>query len=410
MHWLSPAMSSQSLSEDSSVTTTRTGTSLSLNLAAFAAGAATFINMYSTMAILPVLSKAFGVAHGAIGLTITAPLMATAMMAPVTGAISDRFGRRRLILGAAILLIIPTALAADANSFHALVLWRFVQGLMLPFIFTVTVAYIADETTGADTVKLAATYASGTIFGGFCGRAITGFATEYVGWRIALLLVAAITLAMAAIIWRWLTPERRFRPVYGFRAALHAFPLHLTNPRLLATYGISFGMLFNLIAVFTFINFRLAGAPYNLGPAALGGIFVVYLASMVTSPLSARLANRFGRRHVMLAAAPMTLAGLALTLAGPLPYIIAGLLLITIALFTQQTLATSYVGVVALRARSAAVGLYVTIYYIGGSLGGIVPGGLWHVFHWPGCVALVALMQMGMLSLALRFWKEVRQV
>jgi len=400
-------MSSPSLSEDSSAHT-ETGTSFSLNLAAFAAGMATFINMYSTMAILPVLSKAFGVAHGAVGLTITAPLMATAMIAPVTGAISDRFGRRRLILGAAILLIIPSVLAAEADSFHALVLWRFVQGLMLPFIFTVTVAYIAEETSGGDTVKLAATYTSGTIFGGFCGRAITGLATEFSGWRFALLLIAAITLAMAIIIGVCLPPERRFRPVFGFRAALNAFPLHLANPRLLATYGVSFGMLFSLITVFTFINFRLAAAPYHLGPAALGGIFVVYLASMVTSPLGARLAHRFGRRHVMLFAAPTTLAGLALTLAGPLHDVILGLLLITMALFVQQTLATSYVGVVALRARSAAVGLYVTVYYIGGSLGGIVPGGLWHAYHWPGCVALVAFVQIIMLSLALRFWGQVK--
>jgi YNFM family putative membrane transporter len=404
MHWPNLAMSSPSLSEDSSP---ETGTSFSLNLAAFAAGIATFVNMYSTMAILPVLSKAFGVAHGAIGLSITAPLMATAMMAPVTGAISDRFGRRRLILGAAILLVVPTVLVAEAGSFHALVLWRFVQGLMLPFIFTVTVAYIADETSGGDTVKLAATYTSGTIFGGFCGRAVTGLATEFLGWRTALLLVAAITLAMAMVIGYCLTPERRFRPVYGFRAALSAFPMHLANPRLLATYGVSFGMLFSLITVFTFINFRLAAAPYNLGSAALGGIFVVYLGSMVTSPLSARLANRFGRRHVMLLAAPVTLAGLGLTLAGPLPFIILGLLLITMALFTQQTLATSYVGVAALRARSAALGLYVTVYYIGGSLGGILPGGLWHLFGWPGCVALVALVQLTMLTLALRFWKPL---
>jgi MFS transporter, YNFM family, putative membrane transport protein len=404
MHWPSLAMSSQSLSEDSSL-----GTNLTLNLAVFAAGIATFVNLYCTQAILPILAKAFAVAPRHVGLTITAPLLATAMIAPVIGAISDRFGRRKLILGAAILLIVPTALAAEAQSFNALVFWRFVQGLMLPFIFTVTIAYIADETSGRDTVKLAATYMSGTIFGGFSGRAITGLATEFFGWRIALLLVAAITLAMAVIIGLCLPPERRFRPVSGFRAALQAFPMHLSNPRLLATYGVGFGMLFNMIAVFTFINFRLAAAPYHLGPAALGGIFVVYLGGMIMSPLSARLANRFGRRHVMLFAAPTTLAGLGFTLAGPLPYVIFGLLLITMALFVQQTLATGFVGMVATRAKSAAVGLYVTVYYIGGSLGGIAPGGLWHDFHWPGCVALVALMQLAMLSLTLRFWGPLKQ-
>jgi YNFM family putative membrane transporter len=403
MHWPSLAMSSPSLSEDSSTT------GFGLNLAVFAAGIATFVNMYCTQSILPVLAKAFAVSQGATGLTITAPLIATAMMAPVIGAISDRCGRRKLIFGAAVLLIVPTALAAGAGSFDALIFWRFVQGLMLPFIFTITLAYIADETSGGETVKLAATYMSGTIFGGFCGRALPGFATEIVGWRIALLLIAAVTLVMAVIIGVCLPPERRFRPVYGVRQALRSFPMHLSNPRLLGTYAVGFGMLFSMIAVFTFINFRLAAPPYNLGPAALGGIFVVYLGGIVMSQVSARLANRFGRRKVMLFAAPATLVGLAFTLAAPLPLIILGLLLITMALFVQQTLATSFIGTAAGRAKSAAVGLYVTVYYTGGSLGGIVPAGLWRNFGWPGCVAVVCLMQLAMLSFALRFWGDLQK-
>jgi predicted MFS family arabinose efflux permease len=376
-----------------------------LNLAVFAAGIATFVNMYCTQAILPVLARTFDVAPGSTGLTVTAPLLATAIMAPIVGGISDRFGRKKLILTAAILLVLPTALAAGAGSFHAFLLWRFIQGLMLPFIFTVTIAYIGDETTGGATVKLAATYMSGAIFGGFSGRAITGFATEAFGWRPAMLVVAAVTLLMAVIIGVCLKPESRFRPVYGLRAALKSFPMHLKNPQLLATYGVGFGVLFCLVAVFTFINFRLAAAPYRLGPAALGGIFVVYLGGVVMSPLAARLANRFGRANVMLVAGPVAAAGLGLTLCGPLPVIVLGLLLLSSAVFVQQTLATAFVGVAAGQAKSAAVGLYVTIYYIGGSMGGIVPAGAWRDFGWPGCVVIVCFMQAAMLGFVLAYWR-----
>ncbi len=383
------------------------GGALRLNLAVFAAGIATFVNMYCTMSILPVLGRAFGVSEAATGLTVTAPLLATAMMAPVIGAISDRFGRRRLILGAAVLLVVPTVLAATAASFHAFVLWRFVQGLMLPFIFTVTIAYIGEETDGSATVKLAGTYMSGGIFGGFAGRAVSGFAAQAFGWREALLLIAAITLLMAAVIGVCLRPERRFSPVFGLAGALRAFPMHLRNPRLLATYGVGFGVLFCMIGVFTFVNFRLAAPPYNLGPAALGAIFAVYLAAVVATPLAARLAARFGRRRVMLTAAPVTAVGLLCTLAAPLPVIVLGLLLICCAIFVQQTLATAFVSTAAREAKSAAVGLYVTCYYIGGSAGGIVPAPFYHAFGWIGCVAVMAVMQGLMLALALRFWRPV---
>jgi YNFM family putative membrane transporter len=376
-----------------------------LNLAAFAAGACTFVNMYCTMAILPLLAKTFRISAAHAGLSITVPLLSTAIMAPVIGAISDRYGRKRLIVTAALLLVIPTALAASATNFSALIIWRLTQGLMLPFIFTVTVAYIGDETTGHETAKLSATYLSGAIFGGFAGRAIPGIAAQEFGWRAALLIIAAITLVLALMITFCLPAERNFRAVRGVRQALGSFALHATTPRLLATNGVGFGVLFCVIAVFTYVNFRLAAAPYHLGPAALGGIFVVYLGAVVATPAGARAANRYGRRRIMALTTFGMVAGLLLTLAAPLPVIIFGLLVICCTVFVQQALATSFIAIAAERAKSAAVGLYVTCYYIGGSSGGIVPAPFFHAYGWPGCVGVVVLVQLLMLILALRFWR-----
>jgi len=385
----------------------KAATALPLNIAVFAAGFVTFVNMWCTQAILPVLAAAFHVAQARTGLTVTAPLIATAMMAPVIGAISDRFGRKNLICAAAALLVIPTGLAASAGTLNEFVLCRFLQGLMLPFIFTVTIAYIGDESSGAATAKLAGTYTSGAIFGGFSGRLISGLVTQAAGWRDGLALIALLSLVMALIITLALPRERNFSPLYGMRRALKSFPMHLSNPRLLATYAAGFGVLFSLVASFTFINFRLAAAPYDMGPAALGGIFVVYLGGVVMSPIAARLANRFGRLRVMAVAGPVVCAGLLLTLAAPLTAIIVGLLLISSAIFIQQTLATAFVGAAAREGKSTAVGLYVTFYYIGGSFGGLAPAGIWRDFGWPGCVALVIAMQIVMLAVVLRFWKPV---
>ena len=79
----------------------------------------------------------------------------------------------------------PTALAAMAPSLDVLILCRFAQGLLLPFIFTVTVAYIADECPGAEGVRATGTYAMGTILGGFLGRFIAGWVGQFLGWRAA---------------------------------------------------------------------------------------------------------------------------------------------------------------------------------------------------------------------------------
>jgi MFS transporter, YNFM family, putative membrane transport protein len=376
-----------------------------VDIAVFAAGFLTFVNMWCTQAILPVLAASFHVSQAQTGLSVTAPLIATACMAPLIGAISDRFGRKVFITAAAVLLLLPTLLAAQAGSFDAFVLYRFAQGLLLPFIFTITIAYIGDETSGPATARLAGTYTSGAILGGFSGRLITGIVTAGFGWRLAFVVIAALTLVMAVVIATALPRERNFRPLYGARRALRSFPMHLSNPRLLATYAVGFGVLFSLVAVFTFINFRLAAPPYLLGPAALGGIFVVYLGGVVMSPLAARLAHRFGRRHVMVAVAPVIAAGLGATLLAPLWVIEFGLLLVCSGIFVQQTLATGFIGLAAREAKSTAVGLYVTFYYIGGSAGGLVPAGVWHAYGWAGCVAIVCVVQAMMLGFVLGFWK-----
>ena len=141
-------------------------------------------------------------------------------------------------------------------------------------------------------------------------------------------------------------------------------------------------------------------------PAALGAVFVVYLLGMVSSPMAARLANSIGRRSTLGVAACMGASGMLLTLLPSLVGFIAGLGLLAAAVFVEQTLSIGFVSIATERAKSTAVGLYVTCYYIGGSLGGIVPAGIWHRAGWPGCVALIVLSQASMLLIASMAWSE----
>jgi hypothetical protein len=74
--------------------------------------------------------------------------------------------------------------------------------------------------------------------------------------------------------------------------------------------------------------------------------------------------------------------------------VIAGLAIAATGVFIAQASATTFVGVAAKHNRALALGLYVTFYYAGGSVGGMAPGWLWQTFGWPGCVALVVAVQM----------------
>src|SRR6202050_4984324 len=113
-------------------------------LAIAAAGFTAFVNLYSPQALLPELAHQFGVGAGEISTLITASTAAIALTAPFTGALADVLGRKRLITAAMFAVVVPTLIMTLASSVPQLVFWRFVQGLLLPPIFTVAVAYVGD--------------------------------------------------------------------------------------------------------------------------------------------------------------------------------------------------------------------------------------------------------------------------
>jgi YNFM family putative membrane transporter len=368
------------------------------------AGFATFINMYAPQSLLPTLADAFGASAAHTGLTVTASLLAVAFVAPFVGGISDAFGRRKLILGASFALGVPTLLAALAPTLELLILCRFAQGLLLPFIFAVSVAYIADECPGAAGVRATGSYAVGTILGGFLGRFIAGWVAQYLGWRASFVVLAGLTLAAALVIATLLPPERNFRPVRSLRGTLEGFAAQLHNTQVLATCAVGFAVLFSIVAAFTYANIFLAAPPYGLGPAQLGTVFVVYLLGAVATPTAARLTVTLGRRRMVVLAFAVVVAGLGLTLVAPLTLIVLGLGLIATGVLTEQTISIGYVAVAGESARSTAVGLYVTCYYIGGSLGGVAPAWIWSHAGWPGCVALVLLVQAAAIAVTWLVW------
>src|SRR6478672_3888925 len=105
-------------------------------LAIATAGFTAFVNLYSPQALLPELSHEFGVGAGEISALITASSAAIALTAPFTGALADVIGRKRLITAAAFVIVVPTLMMAWAWTVPQLVVLRFVQGLLLPPIFS----------------------------------------------------------------------------------------------------------------------------------------------------------------------------------------------------------------------------------------------------------------------------------
>jgi MFS transporter, YNFM family, putative membrane transport protein len=358
------------------------------------AGFAAFVNLYSPQALLPELANEFHVGPGEISALMTAGTAAIALSAPFTGALADVAGRKRLIAAAMFAVVVPTLIMTFAGSVPQLTVWRFVQGLLLPPIFTVAVAYIGDEWPPADVARVAGIYISGSAIGGFCGRFIPGLLTDIIGWRAAIAVVAALTLLAAIIVTTMLPRERNFVRSGGVVTSITQMVRHLRNRRLVATYAIGFGVLFNFVATFTYVNFHLAAPPYQFSPTLLGALFLTYLVSSPIVPWVGRAIAMFGRRQFVLGVIALWIVGALLLLAPPVALIVAGLTLCAVCGMVCQAVSTGYVTLSAKEGRSSAVGLYASIYYIGGSAGAFITGLAWASAGWSGCVAVIVVVQL----------------
>lgn len=356
------------------------------------AGASVFLNLYSPQAILPLLAQEFAIGPAEAGLAISATTFAIATTAPFTGAIADVMGRRRVIIAAMLALLVPTVMVALAPNLTMLLFWRFVQGLTMPPIFAVTIAYIGEEWPAREATGVTGIYTSATAFGGFLGRFLPGVFADAIGWRAAFLVVAALTAMCAIIVILLLPSERQFVRAASIAASARQMLRHLANAKLLAVYAVGFGVLFNFIALFTYVSFHLAGPPFYLSASAIGAIFLVYLFGSAATPLLGRAVARFGRRHFLTAVIALWACGVLLTLLPSVTAIIGGLAIAAACGFLCQASSTSLVAITAQQGPSSAVGLYVTSFYLGGSVGAAAAGLAWTFAGWPGCVATILVM------------------
>ncbi len=350
------------------------------------------------------LAALFHAGKARVSLTVTAATFGVAIAAPFAGQIADRIGRKRVITWSVALLGFTTLLGATAGSLEWLIFWRFLQGLATPGVFAVTVAYVNDEWPPDRAASAVSSYVSGTVLGGFSGRVLAGFVSEFLGWRWTFIIVGLMSLGIAWILAVGLPEEKRKRIQDEQGEFLTTALAHLRNRRLLATYLAGFCVLFTMVAIFTYVTFHLAGPPFRLGPGWLGSIFCVYLVGAVVTPLAGRGIDRHGHRIAILGAAGLGIAGALITLAPTVPMILIGLTLCSCGVFIAQSAAVSYIGTVAEHSRALAVGIYVSFYYSGGSCGSFGPAWIWDAWGWPGCVALIVIVQTILAAIAWFGW------
>ncbi|WP_418949292.1 MFS transporter [Pseudomonas fulva] len=368
-------------------------------LALFSGGFATFALLYCVQPMMPLLSKEFGInaAQSSLVLSVSTGMLALGLL--VTGPISDRIGRKPVMVAALGCAALSTIASALMPTWELVLATRALVGLSLSGLAAVAMTYLSEEIHPQHIGLAMGLYIGGNAIGGMCGRLITGVLIDFVSWHAALLTLGSLALLAAIVFWKALPESRNFQPqTLNPRTLVNGFLMHFKDAGLPWLFLEAFLLMGAFVTLFNYIGYRLLAEPYHMNQALVGLLSVVYLSGIYSSAQVGALADRLGRRKVFWASIVVMGGGLLMTLTQPLSLIILGMLVFTFGFFGAHSVASSWIGRRALTAKGQASSLYLFCYYAGSSVAGTAGGVFWHHWGWNGiglfigCLLAVALM------------------
>lgn len=370
-----------------------------LTLAMLFAGFSTFSLLYSVQPLLPLFADQFRLSAEGASLAVsmaTGPLAVAILFA---GLLSDKMGRRPLMVVAMFAAGALTLGAAIVPGWSGILALRLLTGLALAGVPAVAMAYVAEEVDAGAVGAAMGLYIGGSAIGGMAGRLVASLVADIGGWRWALAAVGLAGVAMAEGFRRLAPPSRFFVPAKGragdmVRAATALF----TDRALPLLYLEAFVLMGIFVTIYNYVTFRLMAPPYALSQAWVGAVFLLYVLGSISSAKFGALAGRLGRRKIFWVPVVLLIIGVALTAMRPLSLVIAGIGIVTVGFFGAHSIASAWVGRRAKAARGQAAALYLFFYYMGSSVLGSAGGIAWTRAGWPGVTAfclILALIALG---------------
>ena len=345
----------------------------------------TVIDLFGTQAILPALTRAYGVTPAAMGLAVNASTFGMAVAGLAVAYFSRRIDRRRGILASLALLAVPTALLASAPDLATFALLRVAQGLCMASAFTLTLAYLGEHCDATTRPAPSRPISPAT------SRAISSAGSspprlaDHLGlgptfYGLAVLNLAGVVLVHLGLTHATALPRRgRSFPVAVRDLDAEHLATRVCGRALRSASASS--------------SPSSAPSPTSISSSCARRSASSRWRSASSISSSCRRSRRrsgrprggaLGTRPALWGGLGIAAAGLPLLVLPSLPAVLAGLALVGIGTFFAQATATGFVSRTAAADRASASGLYLASYFLGGLVGSAVLGQIFDRFGWGG--------------------------
>ncbi|WP_247882899.1 MFS transporter [Azospirillum brasilense] len=359
----------------------------------FAAAAGLSVaNIYAAQPLLDAMARDFGIPPAAIGLVVTLTQLGYGLGLIVLVPLGDLVDRRRLIVGQGALSVVALAAVATARTEGMLFAGMAAVGL-LAVVVQVLVSFAAALATPAERGRAVGMVTSGVVIGILGARSVAGLLADLGGWRAVYLASAALTLAMAGLLWRVLPRNLPPASTDRYAAALRSIPVLFLADRVLLVRGVLALLIFAAFSAFwTALVLPLSAEPFGYSHSQIGLFGLVGMAGAIAATGAGRLADRGLAQWTTGAALTLLVAswGPIALLPVSLPGLLVGVVTLDLAVQAVHVSNQSIIFDRHPQARSRLVGGYMAFYSLGSALGAIAATMAYAHAGWAGVSTLGA--------------------
>lgn len=350
-------------------------------------------NLYYNQPLLNMIRHELGVSEFKTNLIAMVTQIGYAIGLLFIVPLGDLYQRKKIILTNFILLIFSLLTIALAQDINLILIASFVTGVcsMIPQIFIPIASQFSRPENKGRNVGIVI---SGLLTGILASRVVSGFIGELFGWREMYFIAAGMMLVCAIIVLKVLPDIRpNFKGKYSdlmksLLTLLKEFPqLGIYSVRAALNFG-------SFLAMWSCLAFKMGQAPFFANSNVIGLLGLCGIAGALTASFVGKYVKRVGVRRFNFIGCGLILLAWLLLFAGENIYIgiIAGIIIIDIGMQCIQLSNQTSVFYLCPQASNRINTIFMTTYFIGGSLGTFLAGTFWHWYGWHGVILIGALL------------------
>ena len=297
----------------------------------------------------------------------------------------DKFDRKKIVSYSFSILTIALLCIALSNNFHAVMAASFTVGAcsVMPQIFIpIAAQYSRPEKKGANVGLIV----SGLLTGILASRVISGLVGEWLGWR-SMYVIAAIVMSLCTlIVWR-IMPYTENNYTGSYKRLMHSLFALIREYKLLRICALRAAFAFgSFLALWASLTFKMEQAPFYAGSDVVGLLGLCGVAGAMSASVVGRLVSRIGVRNFNLLGAALMLSAwiIAYLWGNTYTAIIITILILDIGMQCIQLSNQTVVFFLNAKASNRINTIFMTNYFIGGSLGTFLSGSAWSMAGWSG--------------------------